>query len=1389
MKLQDLLRERILVLDGAMGTMIQRYKLSEEQYRGERFKDHPYDLKGNNDLLSITQPGIVREIHKAYLDAGADIIETNTFTATSISQADYHLQNVVYEINFAAAKIAKEIAAEYTLKDPDKPRFVAGSLGPTNRTASLSPDVNNPGYRAVSFDEFAASYYEAAKGLMEGGADILIIETVFDTLNAKAAAYAIQKLFAEQNKTLPLIISGTIVDASGRTLSGQTLEAFLISVSHAPLLAVGLNCALGAKQLLPHVQTLAQKTDLPTIVFPNAGLPNAFGEYDETPESNGNDIETFLKNGWVNIIGGCCGTTPDHIKRIADLAKKYPPRIPPVLPKLPSFSGLEPMIKFEGSNFINIGERTNITGSKQFKRLILEEKYDEALVVARQQVENGAQMIDVNMDEGMLDGVNAMTTFLHLIVAEPDISKVPVVIDSSKWEIIHAGLKCLQGKSIVNSISLKEGEAKFIEHAREAKLLGAAVIVMAFDEEGQATTYEKRISICKRAYDILTEQVGFDATDIIFDPNILTVATGIEEHNSYALDYIRATKWIKEHLPGTMVSGGVSNISFSFQGNNTVREAMHAAFLYHAIHAGLDMGIVNAGMIEIYENIDKQLLEKIEDVLFNRRDDATENLVEFASTLKQKTKEQLKDDEWRGRSLEERLSYALTKGVTEFIDADIAEALATYNKPLDIIEGPLMKGMNIVGDLFGSGKMFLPQVVKSARVMKKAVAILTPLINSPIPTFPQGEGEKLSVKSSEKIKTGLAFQMADPAYYEFLKQAVQKNKDDATDAEKLLWNHLRGKKLENYKFRRQHIIGNYIADFVCLKKNLVIELDGSIHQLPENKENDQARTEKLNHYGFTVLRFSNEELFKNLDHVLNKISETLKGLPDYDENRKSDELAESNDSRKVFPLGEDLDGAGRRKRILMATVKGDVHDIGKNIVGVVLACNNYEIIDLGVMVPADKILQTAIDQKVDIIGLSGLITPSLDEMVHVAEEMQRRNMTVPLMIGGATTSRTHTAVKIAPAYDQPVIHVTDASRSVSIASKLLNHEKDAFVKSIRDEYGVVQKTHQQKQSFKNYISIEEARKNKYKIDWKNYVPVKPTFTGTKVFEDYPLDELRNYIDWTPFFQTWELAGKYPEIFEDELIGVEAKKLFNDANKMLDQIIAEKWITAKAVIGFFPCCSDEDDIIVYEDDLKTERTRLFHLRQQNKKAEGQANLNLSDFIKPGPIPSDYIGGFAVSTGFNIENKIKEFENDHDDFSSILLKALADRLAEALAERMHERVRKEFWAYDQSEQLGSEDLIAEKYLGIRPAPGYPACPDHTEKTTLFNLLNATNKIGIQLTESLAMQPGASVSGWYFAHPESKYFGIGKIGKDQVEDLAKRKNVEFEVMEKWLRPNLNY
>ncbi|MBC8048512.1 MAG: methionine synthase, partial [Fimbriimonadaceae bacterium] len=942
-------------------------------------------------------------------------------------------------------------------------------------------------------------------------------------------------------------------------------------------LSVGLNCALGAKQLKEHIQTLALKTDFYVSAYPNAGLPNAFGEYDETPESNGNDVEEFLKNNWVNIIGGCCGTTPDHIKYIADIAKKYPPRIPPVLPKLPAYSGLEQFEIFEEANFVNVGERTNITGSKQFKRLITEEKYDEALIVARQQVENGAQIIDVNMDEGMIDSKNVMETFLNLIAAEPDISKVPLMIDSSKWEVIHAGLKCVQGKSIVNSISLKEGETIFKQHATEAKRLGAAIIVMAFDEEGQATTFEKRIAICTRAYKILVDELHFNPTDIIFDPNILTVATGIEEHNNYAVDFIKTTKWIKENLPGALVSGGVSNISFSFQGNNTVREAMHSAFLYHAIKAGMDMGIVNAGMIDIYENIPKDLLEKVEDVLLNRRADATENLVTFAETLKKKDRAETVIDEWRNKIVEERLSYALMKGITDFIETDIEEARMKYDKPLGVIEGPLMAGMNIVGDLFGSGKMFLPQVVKSARVMKKAVAYLQPFIEA------------------EKVKN-------------------------------------------------------------------------------------------------------------------NTVSNNSQG------------------------------------KVLMATVKGDVHDIGKNIVGVVLACNNYEIIDLGVMVSADKILNTAIENNVDIIGLSGLITPSLDEMVHVANEMEKRNMQIPLLIGGATTSRTHTAVKIAPQYSKGVVHVTDASRSVTIAGKLLGAEKNKFIAEIKNEYAILNESHKYKQSFKGYISLEDARKNKFKINWTNYIPPKPTFTGTKVFEDYSLEELSKYIDWTPFFQTWELAGKYPEIFEDEIVGDAAKKLFDDAQEMLQKIISEKWIKANAVIGFYECNSiNDDDIIIYDEENNIMET-LHHIRQQNKKADNQGNLCLADFISPaieGGVGSDFIGVFAVTAGIGIETKIKEFELQHDDYSSILLKALADRLAEAFAERMHERVRKEFWGYDKNENLNSEELISEKYIGIRPAPGYPACPDHTEKVTLFKLLDVKNNIGMELTESMAMYPASSVS----------------------------------------------
>ena len=1204
-----------MVLDGAMGSMIQRYRLEEADFRGERFAQHPHDLKGNNDLLSITKPEVIREIHRQYLEAGADIIETNTFSATAIAQADYQLDDLAYELNKVSARLARAEADAFTRQNPSKPRFVAGAIGPTNKTLSLSPNVNDPGFRAVYFDEMADAYYEAAKGLMDGGADILLIETIFDTLNAKAALYAIDRLFSNTGKELPVMISGTITDASGRTLSGQTLEAFVISVSHLPLISIGLNCALGAKQLREHIELLSRETDLFVSAYPNAGLPNAFGEYDETPESNGNDVEDYLKHGWVNIVGGCCGTTPDHIRYIAEKAKQYPPRIPPVLPQLPKFSGLEKLVIYPESNFLNVGERTNITGSKQFKRLITEEKYDEALVVARQQVENGAQMIDVNMDEGMLDSVEVMRTFLNLIAAEPDISKVPVMIDSSKWEVIEAGLKCVQGKGVVNSISLKEGEAVFKHHALQAKRLGAAVIVMAFDETGQATSFEHRIQICQRAYNILTQELHFSPTDIIFDPNILTVGTGIEEHNNYAVDFIKATAWIKENLPGALVSGGVSNISFAFQGNNIVREAMHSAFLYHAIKAGMDMGIVNAGMIDIYENISPELLQHIEDVLLNRHPDATEKLIAFSEQLKKKDKVAEQTDTWRTLPLVERIQHALVKGIADHVEADMEEALTRYPAPLEIIEGPLMAGMQVVGDLFGSGKMFLPQVVKSARVMKKAVAYLQP----------------------------------------YIEQSKQ----------------------QNYQ-------------------------------------------------------------------------------------------------------------STQRKKILLATVKGDVHDIGKNIVGVVLACNNYDIIDLGVMVPAEKILQTAAQENVDIIGLSGLITPSLDEMVHVAQLMQDRNMHVPLLIGGATTSRAHTAVKIAPAYKQPVVHVTDASRSVTISGKLLGNEKEVFVKEIADEYTIVQQQHNARQQFKGYLTLEEARNNRYVPGPAAGYPYAPLQPGVHVL-DIEIDTLIPYIDWTPFFTTWELHGKYPQIFEDGVIGEESKKLFDDAQSMLQQIAREKWLQSKAVIGLFPCNSEGDDVLVHTDNGIV---RLHHIRQQNKKADGQPNYCLSDFILPATSgKQDYIGAFAVTAGLGIESKVAAFEAVHDDYNSILLKALADRLAEACAEYMHQQVRKTFWGYAADEQLDNESLIHEKYQGIRPAPGYPACPDHTEKATLFSILEVSKHAGIRLTENMAMYPAASVSGWYFSHPEAKYFGVGKIGKDQVKDLSGRKGMTVSDLERWLKSMLNY
>lgn len=1257
-QLTDLLQQRILILDGAMGTMIQRYDLSEDDYRGDRFRDFPHDVKGNNDLLSLTRPDIIAEIHRQYFEAGSDIVETNTFSGTSIAMADYHMEDLVYELNYESARLAREVADEFTQADPGKPRFVAGAMGPTNRTASLSPDVNNPGYRAVTFDELVDAYYEQVRGLIDGGSDILLIETIFDTLNAKAALFAVDKYFQDRGKpSVPIMISGTITDASGRTLSGQTTEAFLYSVSHLPLLSVGLNCALGAEPMRPYVQTLAKEAPFFVSAYPNAGLPNEFGEYDETPDMMAAQVEGFMRDGFINIIGGCCGSTPDHIRAIAERAVKYPPRPKPAPEPYQKLSGLEPLKITEQTNFVNVGERTNVTGSKAFARLIKAGDYDAALTVARQQVENGAQVIDVNMDEGMLDSVEAMTTYLNLIAAEPDIARVPIMIDSSKWEVIEAGLKCVQGKAIVNSISLKEGEAAFIERANLVKRYGAAAVVMAFDEQGQADSYERRIEICERAYRILVDRVEFAPQDIIFDPNILTVATGIEEHNNYAVDFINATRWIKGNLPLAKVSGGVSNISFSFRGNEPVREAFHSVFLYYAIKAGMDMGIVNAGQLAIYDDIPKDLLERVEDVLLNRRDDATERMVTFAETVKSKGKEVVQDNAWRNNTVAERLKHALIKGITEFIDEDIEEARQQVERPLHVIEGPLMDGMNVVGDLFGEGKMFLPQVVKSARVMKKAVAYLTPFI----------EAEKSGVGSSS---------------------------------------------------------------------------------------------------------------------------------------------------------------AGK---ILLATVKGDVHDIGKNIVGVVLGCNNYEIIDLGVMVATDKILAAAREHNVDIIGLSGLITPSLDEMVGVAKEMERQGFKLPLLIGGATTSRIHTAVKIDPHYSGPVIHVLDASRSVPVAGRLTNEQqttRSGIFTEIKAEYAKLRDDHAKRQKEKNLLTIEAARKNRVPIDWSNFSATKPTYLGNRYFDDYPLEEIVPYIDWTPFFQTWQLHGKYPAIFNDAVVGDEARKLFDDAQALLKQIIRDKSLRAKAVVGFYPANTTEDDVLIHDfeevsRDIPCERhgshrhveykiskaaesqaavtpagelvygtqTVLHFLRQQNQKAAGLPNLCLADFIAPlDSGREDYIGAFAVTAGIGIEALLEQYDRDHDDYNSIMVKALADRLAEAFAEVMHERTRKEFWPYATDERLSNEELIREKYQGIRPAPGYPACPDHTEKATLFNLLDA-GRADIVLTESFAMYPASSVSGFYFSHPEAKYFAVGKLNKDQLMDYAHRKDLPLEEAERWLAPVLAY
>jgi 5-methyltetrahydrofolate--homocysteine methyltransferase len=1217
--IHDILNQRILLLDGAMGTMIQQYNLKEEDFRGGHFASHPTDLKGCNDLLSITQPQIISEIHEKYLEAGADIIETNTFNATSISMADYKMEPMVYEINRSSASIAKKAATKYSELNPEKPRFVAGALGPTSKTASLSPDVNNPGFRAISFDQLAAAYCEQAEGLIDGGVDIILIETIFDTLNAKAAMFGVENAFIKRRQRLPVMISGTITDASGRTLSGQTTEAFLISVMHSDLLSVGLNCALGAKEMRPYIQELSDKAPFFVSVYPNAGLPNRFGEYDESPEAMSRQLHDFVESGFANIIGGCCGTTPDHIRKFAEIIKDAKPRTTPSREKKLSLSGLEPLTIFPGSNFINIGERTNVSGSRKFARLISEGKYEEAVAIARNQLEGGAQIIDVNVDEAMLDSEKEMTNFLNMLASEPDIARLPVMIDSSKWSVLEAGLKCLQGKSVVNSISLKEGEEEFVRQAKLVKRYGAAVVVMAFDEEGQAVTFERKIQICSHAYSILTQKVGFPAEDIIFDPNILTVATGIEEHNNYAVDYIKATQWIKQNLPFAKVSGGVSNLSFSFRGNDTVREAMHAAFLYHAIHAGMDMGIVNPAMLQIYDEIPNDLLNLVEDVILNRRKDATDRLIAFAEKVKQGDKKEEKHDAWRDATVQERLKHALVKGVVEHIESDTEEARRQYPRALDVIEGPLMNGMNIVGDLFGAGKMFLPQVVKSARVMKKAVAVLLPYIEA------------------EKAAGG-----------------------------------------------KSHSAG----------------------------------------------------------------------------------------------------------KILMATVKGDVHDIGKNIVGVVLACNNFEVIDLGVMVPAAKILQVAMDENVDIIGLSGLITPSLEEMAHVAKEMAHYKMDIPLLIGGATTSEIHTAVKIAPNYHAPVIHVRDASKSVGVAASLISPEqKDQYAADIREKYHAVRKKYENDKKSGKYISLEKARQNSLKIDWKNSNISQPSFLGNKYFIHHDLNEIRNYIDWTFFFHSWRINGKYPAIFDDPIKGEEAKKLFNDANQLLDEIVKHKMLQANGVLGIYKAASTGDDVEVFSPENEIIATFRF-LRNQQEKEGNMPNLCLADFTAPkGSGISDFIGGFAVTAGIGADKWVKRYEADNDDYNAIMIKILADRLAEAFAELLHQQLRIKFWGYAKDENLTVEELLREKYQGIRPAPGYPACPEHSEKRTLFDLLKAEENAGISLTENYSMVPGASVSGYYFAHPQSQYFNLGKLSKDQIADYARRKQLPVEQLEKLLNINLNY
>ncbi len=1221
-QLLELLESRILLLDGAMGTMIQAHGLEEADFRGERFADHPRELEGNLDLLCLTRPDIIDSVHAAYLEAGADIIETNSFNSTAISMSDYGMEDLAYELNLSAARIARGAADRFEAGDSGRPCFVAGVLGPTNRTASISPRVSDPAFRNVSYDALVAAYADSVRGLAAGGADILLVETVFDTLNCKAALFAIESFFEEKGLRLPVMLSGTITDASGRTLSGQTVEAFWNSVSHVRPVSVGLNCALGAEDLRQYVEELSRIADTRVSTHPNAGLPNEFGGYDEGPGYMAEVLGEFARSGFLNIVGGCCGTTPAHITAIGEAVRGLPPRRVPSVPPRCRLSGLEPLNVGPETGFVNVGERTNVTGSARFAKLILAGEYEKALEVARGQVSSGAQVIDVNMDEGMLDSEEAMETFLKLIASEPDICRVPIVIDSSKWSVIEAGLKCVQGKSIVNSISLKEGEAAFLEQAWKVRRYGAAAIVMAFDEEGQADTADRKVAICRRAYKLLTERAGFSPQDIIFDPNIFAVATGIEAHNGYANAYFEATRRIKETLPGALVSGGVSNVSFSFRGNNAVREAIHSVFLYHSVRSGMDMGIVNAGQLAVYEEIPKDLLERVEDVLLNRRPDATDRLLEAAEKTRGKAKAKIEDPAWREGPVNKRLAHALVKGITEYIVEDAEEARLQAARPIEVIEGPLMDGMNIVGDLFGAGKMFLPQVVKSARVMKAAVAHLVPFIEAE-----KAEGE----------------------------------------------------------------------------------------------------------------------------------------------------------------------GSSSNGKVLLATVKGDVHDIGKNIVGVVLQCNNYEVIDMGVMVPCASLLQKAREENVDVIGLSGLITPSLDEMVHVASEMEREGFDLPLLIGGATTSEAHTAVKIEPSYSGPTVYVTDASRGVGVMGRLMGKAtRKAFIGEVRESCEAARARHAGKGARARARPLAEARRNKFAADWESSRPPVPVRIGAESFDDYPLAEIRARIDWTPFFRTWELAGTYPNILEDEKVGEAARGLFDDAERMLERIVEEKLLTARGAMGFFPAnAAGDDDVEVYADPARREVRCVFHfLRQQMERAPGQPNLCLADFIAPRESGvADYIGAFAVTAGIGADALVKEFEGKNDDYSAILVKALADRLAEAFAERLHERVRKEFWGYTPAEDLANEELIKERYRGIRPAPGYPACPDHTEKGTLFELLDAPGRAAITLTDSFAMLPAASVSGFYFSHPGARYFGTGRIGRDQVEDYARRKGLALPEAERWLSPVLAY